>query len=467
MAQKGFDVEFEADLQKSFVTDGDADIIVDACLLQYPYGIGHMYERRKLQDGLWTTKSDLIEYLQHVSKLSQTQFQNNFFQLVLYSLGCKSWLLKTSRLSLRGKTDAHNLASNLNVGDVLSCINGRRLSNRRGGTNASRTLLDAVDATARSLPHTNEASRKARGLGESMMHHFGMSSVFITVTFDNENSFLMQIMSGSRIDDDVPVEDLTDQDVCNRAEGRRELRINFPGLATLNFEILLEILTSEVIGWDMRLNRPNGKQGFCGYPEAVNCGFEEQGRKTVHVHMSVWIRGCDRLKETMFFGLERDKVKARRELQKYSEHVSTTELFPVKWNALNKSFDHDCNVRISTRTPPEVVPAQSLRNLRNRKGYKDAKGLFAFCPHCDKTWTYEQMVNEYIRNGEGICGPAGISGSMNNDKQILKAQMMAKIVEHQRSPNLKSPKACINATYQHHVSCHCWRYRGYVNRIHD
>ena len=97
---------------------------------------------------------------------------------------------------------------------------------------ASRCLLDAMDATARSLPHTNEASRKARGVGESMMHHFGMSSVFITVTFDDENSFLMQIMSGRTIDDDTPVNELSDQDVCNCAEGRRELRIKFPGLAT-------------------------------------------------------------------------------------------------------------------------------------------------------------------------------------------------------------------------------------------
>ena len=37
MAKKGFDVEFEAKLQKTFVTGGDADILMDACLLQFPY----------------------------------------------------------------------------------------------------------------------------------------------------------------------------------------------------------------------------------------------------------------------------------------------------------------------------------------------------------------------------------------------------------------------------------------------
>ena len=85
------------------------------------------------------------------------------------------------------------------------------------GTNASRKLLDTVDATARALPHTNEASRQAHGFGESMQHHFGMSSVFLTVTFDDENSFLIQVVSNQKIDDDTPSDDLTDQEACDRA----------------------------------------------------------------------------------------------------------------------------------------------------------------------------------------------------------------------------------------------------------
>ena len=86
MAQSGFDVEFQAELQKEFISDGDAEVLLDACLLQFPYVFGTMNERRRLHDGSWTTKSDLMEYLQHLSKLSQVQFQTNFFQLVLYSL---------------------------------------------------------------------------------------------------------------------------------------------------------------------------------------------------------------------------------------------------------------------------------------------------------------------------------------------------------------------------------------------
>ena len=281
MAKKGFDVEFEAKLQKTFVTGGDADILMDACLLQFPYGIGHMGEERLLHDGSRSDKSDLVEYLQHLSRLSQPSFQTIFFQLVLYSLACKSWLLKSSRLSLRGKTDAENLANNLSVRDVTSCINGRKLGNRVSGTNASKKLLKAVDATSRNLPHTNEATRRARGNNEAMQHHLGMSSFFVTGTFDDENSFLIQVYAGETIEDDTPVDNLSDKEVCRRASKRRELRIKYPGIACMNFEALLEILMEEVIGWNMDKNAPTEHEGFFGCPEGVSWSVEEQGRKTL------------------------------------------------------------------------------------------------------------------------------------------------------------------------------------------
>ena len=302
MGQEGFKVEFQAELQQKFVQDGDADILVDACLLQFPYGIGHMRETRRLHDGSWTTKSDLLEFLQHLSKISQPVFQNNFFQLVLYSLACKTWLLSSSRLSLRGKTDAHNLAENLTLNDVTSCINGRRLGNRNAGTLASRTLLNAVDATSKSLPHTDEASRRERSTNESMLHHLGTPGIFATATFDDENSFLIQVMTGEIVDDDELVETLSDQECTERASKRREIRIKYPGIASMNFEILLEILIYEVVGWDMKNNTATPHEGFFGRPQGLSFACEEQGRKTLHVHMSIWLDMIRQWQDGMFFG---------------------------------------------------------------------------------------------------------------------------------------------------------------------
>ncbi len=360
MAQKGFDIEFQCELQQQFVTNGDADILMDACLLQFPYGIGHMHENRRLPDGSWTDRSDLLEYLQHLSRISQPVFQTNFFQLVMYSLACKTWLLTSSRLSLRGKTTAENLANHLSVEDVKSCINGRRIGNKYGGTHASRSLLNAVDATSRNLPHTNEASKRAAGTNESMQHHFGMSSIFATATFDDENSFLLQVMCGDVVDDDTPVDTLSDQECCDRASKRRHLRIQYPGIATMNFEVLLDILIYEVIGWDMKENKPTPHIGYFGVPEALSFAVEEQGRKTLHVHMSSWIRMVKQWQEDIFFGNALVRRDASRNMQSYSERICSTAMFPQHATILKRAWDHECTMPVSVRSIPTVVPNQEL-----------------------------------------------------------------------------------------------------------
>ena len=241
LASKGYQVEFKANLRKEFANESDGDLLVDCNMLQFPYGIGGRNDTRLLHDGSRTTTSDINDYLVQLSLQSQEQFQRPLFQLMLYSLLCKNELFKSSRLQLKGETDAHNLASGLNQDDIKTSIRGRRMGNRFSGTKVSNLLLDAVDATAKDLPHTNEAAKKARGMGEAMQHHFGMGSVFLTCTFDDENSLIMNVLSGED-DDGRLTEELTDAEVTGNAKKRKGIRLEYPGLAAVNFEVLFEIL---------------------------------------------------------------------------------------------------------------------------------------------------------------------------------------------------------------------------------
>ena len=507
MAQKGYDVEFQANLQKEFVKDLDGDLLVDNNVLQFPYGIGGLNDRRELQDGSYTTKSDLDEFLQNLSLQSQSQFQRPLFQLMLYSMICKNWLLRSSRLQLRGKTDAENLASGLNQKDVISCINGRRMRNRRVGTNVSKLLLDAVDATAAQLPHTNEAAKRARASGEAMQHHFGMGSVFLTCTFDDENSLVMEVLSRKSLGHDKKVEDLTDQEVIQMANDRRTLRIEHPGLAALNFEMLLQILMEEVIGWDCKANRPKKTnkdervKGYFGDVEAMSYAVEEQGRKTLHVHMTLWINTFKDIQWKYFFGNDGQKRAAESRIKKYAEHVGSTELFPLDSKDHTRVFEHECSEPRLSRKPPDTLSRQDLRAMRNKRRYKESGGIFAICPHpkCKKTWTYEDLMLDFLNKCDfmKVCHPTSTSvGTISKPKSkangsecvtgepesqtntkgsesqrftgeskiknaiIPKARMKATIIDYQKGNREEPPKTCINAVYQHHVSCHvkgCFR----------
>jgi hypothetical protein len=135
--------------------------------------------------------------------------------------------------------------------DLATAVRGRSVGNRYAGSKASQTLLNAINACSQSLPHTNKTSKRARSTGESMQHHFGIPSFFMTATFDDENSLLVQILHGTEIDTDVSLSELTDNDLAARCSQRRELRIAYPGLAALNFDMLLNILVEEVVGWSI------------------------------------------------------------------------------------------------------------------------------------------------------------------------------------------------------------------------
>lgn len=473
--RQNYDVHLQANMEREFVKCGDGDHLIGAAVLQFPYGIGSMDERRLLENGKLTSRSNLRDFLHHLSKKSDPLFQTSLFQLIMYSMKNKASLLRSSGLQLKQKVDAEALAAGFNVSDFSQACKGRR-DNKRRGSKVSNSLLDAVDATARELPHTDAAAKKARSSMESMFHHFGMGSVFLTVTFDDENSLLMQVLSNVRIDEGESISDLSDEELAARAQKRQTLRFDYPGIAATNFEMLLNIVLEEVLCWDIVNDCPfEEKIGLFGPLRAVAFAVEEQGRKTLHAHFILWVEGYQKLQESMFFGDERfQKPEARAVACDYFDHLATTSLFSGSSVAkLQKSFDHEnCSVpRACDRQLPEVADDQDLRILRHKKGHEYLNGQFAKCPHCDKTWTYESLVNDFLSKGcdvvDTVTAPNQVSGQVagvaaKGDKQIKKERLYGKVLEfqHPKTAFEDAPIECINAAYQSHVSCHhknCFR----------
>ena len=91
----------KVDFATEYVKGHESDQLTRACLLQFPYGVGGMKERRILGDDSFTENMDMEAYLKHLTKLSQPAFQRPMFQLIAYSLICKVRLLRSSRLHVR------------------------------------------------------------------------------------------------------------------------------------------------------------------------------------------------------------------------------------------------------------------------------------------------------------------------------------------------------------------------------
>ena len=181
------------------------------------------------------------------------------------------------------------------------------------------------------------------------------------------------------IEDALSIDNMDDDSLKKRAKARKKLRLDFPGVCALNFKMLLNILYEEVIGWDLKNNRPMDGPGHFGFCEAISMAMEEQGRKTVHTHMTLWIRHYQELQKTMFFGKGRQKVDAESILKKYYDAIATTELLTGHRSSTYKqAWRHECVcARVDEEMLPLVVSDQKLRYLRHHVGHKVEGGTFA------------------------------------------------------------------------------------------
>ena len=139
------------------------------------------------------------------------------------------------------------------------------------------------------------------------------------------------------------------------------------------------------------------------------------------------------------------------------EHASTTSLFnELSHRQLISALNHDCLVTNEDRRMPTVVEDQSLRDLRHRMGFDFHKGKFAYCPSCGTNWSYEKMVEKVIRQFGGVCGM--VKEDVDDTYEFPKARIGAHLLQFQmnrvNNPKTDTPTLCINAKYQHHVSCH-------------
>jgi hypothetical protein len=115
------------------------------------------------------------------------------------------------------------LQQGFNTSDLSTTIVQRQKLNQAGGEYVSRRVLDSVDACSRAPPHTNEAAKKARGIGESMQHVFGTGSAFLTVSFDDDSCFLTKVLSGVQVDNDDDVSTLTEAELKERSTKRSQI----------------------------------------------------------------------------------------------------------------------------------------------------------------------------------------------------------------------------------------------------
>ena len=303
---------------------------VNACILQFPYGRGGFDVLRKEPDGSFITSSiDIGKYIEHLSCISIKYFQYELFILQLYSIIMKQWMLRFASLWIRNNTSVENFANNLDLEDIRDILNQRK---RNGSSSfgyiryssSSQFIHAIIDAITKALPHANASARKNKNVGECLQHHFGIATLFITISPDDENNFLIQVWSGEDVQDNTFYND--DNVLHSKAKEHINLRINFPGICALFFEEVLDVVIYELFGWDLVEEAPRDNfDSVFGKPSAFCMGIEEQPHHSLHVHILLWIKEINELQIALFSGISavQQQQKVKLLIAKYFDNVAS------------------------------------------------------------------------------------------------------------------------------------------------
>jgi Helitron helicase-like domain at N-terminus len=462
----GFDIVYKTSAFNEAVQDFKGNNFVDGNLLQFPYGRGGLTENREKRDGTYSTVVDISSYTKYISEISLPHFHYELFTLKLYNMQLKNQMAKSARWKIRNKGTAELLANEITIQDVDNAITQHRNKtyNHFGETSAGHRLLTSIDAICKLIPHTNEAAKKAKGDLEAMQHTFGCPTFFLTITPDDDYHMIVHAYSGGSHLLSQSFETMSNNDIYELSKSKINNRIKHPGVCAFFFEAALDIVFNNVIGWDRQSNSHSvsNPSGIFGKIDALFASIEEQGRRTLHAHILIWVHRLNVVRNKIY---SPNRHIARAAMKTIVENIDMV--------CSNKSFFNDANVTRNSRTTsqafrhncrqhlprsqntPVIVGNQELRNLRAKRS---SPATVSFCRCCNKTWSATDMVSSYLHHAVSLPN----SDDMCFDNNIQRLRNLSTQFQCKGGDDELAPSYIADFGYNHHVhTSSCFKSKMY------
>jgi len=406
----------------------DGDNLVGCFPLQFPYGHG---KRPK--------NVDLATHIRHLSNISEPVFQKAEMLLPLLVVLSKNSMVQQAstrcNYKVGGDKTMKDVVNNIDLLDVdleLYKIGKKNQQpNARGKWNSTDVgkLLQHVAAVSKKLPFSDEAAKEARKHLFSLCTMFGLPSMFLTVTPDDTESFIVRIHSVSKLMiTDIDNEDDVEEHLAECASAR----INFPGLCEHNFEAIASMVIEDIIGWDMSEGSSKDGGGVFGKCNAWFTPIEEQRKNTLHNHFLLWLQGWDDLVSRIYSVDKKVSDDARKEMQDFIDHAISTKCFALSsgGHCYNDTF-RDYVVRKHKQEGcknPQLIACtpQQLRNMRcHFCSRTEQSQAILSCEGCNKTFSTDDFIEALCEHVEEVTT---LKIKEEKDLDRLRAIISARLV---------------------------------------
>ncbi|MGB8699100.1 MAG: DUF6570 domain-containing protein [Thermosynechococcaceae cyanobacterium] len=367
------------------IADYEDHSVADDFPLQFPFGCSGFAEdklaiavRDKNKRRNRIEKQDvIIKFLTH----RKCSFHSPMFNLVMLNMIMKEQIFKNTKMYCNVKcsdstTMGEKFGSMTAVQLEKAIHDVRNKFTVQHSMLAEHQYLKSIRASCSNLPHSNEATMEARRLYFCYLIKFGLPSIFLTVTPDDLRNFrivVYSIVGNDGMCGEVDVNKLSDDQIIADFKLRSEIRVKYPGLCAEEYERIVHLVIKHLFNWDMKEQKSKGK-GLFAEILAFTLATEEQGRKTLHGHFLLFVKGWKQILNIIQQGPQIHCSKnraARRKAKIFYSQVCSARLFEdfETGNPLDAVpvFYHDeCRgKRKLNEIRFAVSPASDQKNKRN------------------------------------------------------------------------------------------------------
>ena len=191
--------------------------------------------------------------------------------------------------------------------EILKCAEAPNLNKGTTSGDSASSLLHTVKASCKSDPYSDEAATVARTKLFALWNHFGLPSVFFTISPADECSFRVQLFCNTN-KHTLPSFVSSESECVSSMLFRKHVRTENPGACAREFKSLRDIIMEILIGWDSKAGK-QVRNGIFGIVEAWCDTTEEQDRFILHSHILLFIKWFDELMTGWLTKIQKERQK--------------------------------------------------------------------------------------------------------------------------------------------------------------
>ena len=441
------------------LADYEGENVAQAFPLQFPYGHSGLPKTKAVEalaqrkGNAKHMKRDRLGVLRKYLKHRRIAFHDADFNLVVENLIMKQTVFhsaklhcNTSKSELETMGEHYGLVTSQQLSDAIDAA--RRNDSVQHSSKPEHHCLRSINACCKNLPHSNEASKDNRNMYFSYLIRFGLPAMFLTITPDDTRSFRIIAYALSRNGDGlrdgkVQVSELSDDQTLADFKICQDTRAAYPGLCAEEYSRTIHLAVKHLFAWDSE-RQTSTEMGWFGNADAWCLATEEQGQKTLHGHVLLFIKNWNQILHTLHLREKNDNGRqepislsaALKQAKEFYDDSASAQLFsafdpPLGPLRTHSVFAHDCRSRRKKKKDAKVavnpVQQQQFRNMQHKTKCHEHSGHIANCPRCFKPFTAQEII------GKALQAHMGTSDGMTEVFPDRSHHLDRIVYEHQKN----------------------------------